>query len=126
MFSNIISKLSSDLIHIGVDLDMKTLNPKFKDVLDNCYDEFISVVPTDEILSDLKFEKILSDWQAETIENCIHKEEKTYAIFDTLRNHRSLNDLFKFCEILQKEKYAKTVQKFGKCLHCKIRDVKIA
>ena len=76
LFSNAISKLSLDLVHNGVDLDVKTLNPKFKDVLDNCYDEFISIVPTDEILSDLKFEKILSDWQAETIENCIHKEDR--------------------------------------------------
>ena len=94
---------------------MKILDLQLQATLDNFYDEFIEIVPTDEILFDLKIEGILSDREMDEIRNHVHKKDGTKQLFDILRRRCRQNDLQKFCRKLQKNQ-VRTIQKFGEKL----------
>lgn len=88
-------------------------NPVITSIYDQYENDFLSIVPADEILHDLKANNILSVIEAEKIrKEILNKRSKNELLFEILRNERSDNDFFKICQILNKSSVS-SVKRLG-------------
>ena len=86
---------------------------QWQQVLHNNSKDFIRLVPVNEILSELKREKVLSKRDVTDIKNKKHHDEKVELLYDIFYYHREANDFLILCRLL-KENQVETIQKFGK------------
>ena len=70
----------------------------------NVYKEnFLRIVPIDEILDDLKVKGILSDKRTKMIKECSARRQRNEELFEILVNERSDEDFDQFIEILESD-----------------------
>ncbi|EDV19063.1 uncharacterized protein TRIADDRAFT_62488 [Trichoplax adhaerens] len=85
-------------------------------------EEFIRIVPVDEVLVPLKLKHVLSSREVEMINSRIHEEDKAHKLYDILFKNRHGNDLPVFCQLL-KNSSVRGVQSFGKKLLKKAKNL---
>ncbi|RDD40856.1 Nephrocystin-3 [Trichoplax sp. H2] len=88
----------------------------------NYYNEdFIRIIPTDEILLKLKAKHILSEREVTDIRRLPHEEQKADRLFNILQNRADGNDFLEFCDVLNNNTIQR-VQKLGRQLEVKARN----
>ncbi|RDD35921.1 hypothetical protein TrispH2_012107 [Trichoplax sp. H2] len=91
------------------------LKSKVQNALDTYEEEFIRIVPVDELVEPLKSKGILSSREVTDIKNLIHEDDKATKLLSILRDKRYNSDFLTFCQLLEKNSVI-AVQKLGEKL----------
>lgn len=93
---------------------------QFQKVLDDNYDDFLRLVPVDDIVHKLQRKRILSNRDVTSIQNEVHENDKVELLFKKLYDHRQGKDFLAFCQLLQKH-CVLTIKEFGKKMEVEVK-----
>ncbi|RDD36912.1 hypothetical protein TrispH2_011164 [Trichoplax sp. H2] len=87
-------------------------NPDIQAALDKNSDQFLKIVPIQELFTRLKMKKILSTRQVTDIKALTHTEDMNGRLLEILMEERTEEDFYTFCDLL-KSNGVNVVKSFG-------------